>query len=55
MNGIARQPKLLEDCAAPAYLIEEFVEHAEHEPENLGDHLTKLAPIARRVLSEVTD
>ena len=41
---------------APVFLklIEEFLEHAEQEPENLSDDLTKLAQIARRVLSEVS-
>jgi hypothetical protein len=42
---------------APVFLklIEEFVQHAEQEPENLSDDLTKLAQIARRILSEVSD
>jgi hypothetical protein len=35
-------------------LLEEFVEHAEQEPENLSDDLTKLAQIARRIISEVS-
>jgi hypothetical protein len=36
-------------------LIEEFLQHAEQEPENLSDDLTKLAQIARRVISEVSE
>ena len=35
-------------------LLEEFVEHAEFEPENMSDDLTKLAQIARRIMSEVS-
>jgi hypothetical protein len=35
-------------------LLEEFVEYAEQEAENLGEDLTKLAQIARRILSEVS-
>jgi hypothetical protein len=35
-------------------LLEEFVEHAEQELENLSDDLTKLAQIARRIISEVS-
>ena len=35
-------------------LLEEFVEHAEQEPENLSDDLTKLAQIARRIISSVS-
>jgi hypothetical protein len=35
-------------------LLEEFVEHAEQEPETLSDDLTKLAQIARRIISEVS-
>ena len=42
---------------APVFLklIEEFVQHAEQEPENLSYDLTKLAQIARRILSEFSD
>jgi hypothetical protein len=35
-------------------LLEEFVEHAEQEPENLSDDMIKLAQIARRIISEVS-
>jgi hypothetical protein len=32
----------------------EFVEYADQEPENVSDDLTKLAQIARRIISEVS-
>ena len=35
-------------------LLEEFVEYADQEPENLSDDLTKLAQIARRIISEAS-
>jgi hypothetical protein len=35
-------------------LLEEFVEYADQEPENLSEDLTKLAQIARRIISEVS-
>ena len=35
-------------------VIEEFLRHSEQEPENLGDELTKLAQLARRIISEVS-
>ena len=40
---------------APVFmkLIEEFVERAEQEPENLSDDMIKLAQLARRIVSEV--
>jgi hypothetical protein len=42
---------------APVFhkLLEDFVQHAEQEPENLSDDFTKLAQIARRILSEVSN
>jgi hypothetical protein len=41
---------------APVFmkLLEEFVQQADHEPENLSHDLTKLAQIARRIVSEVS-
>ena len=41
---------------APVFmkLLEEFVERAEQEPENLSDDMTKLAQLTRRVLSEIS-
>jgi hypothetical protein len=35
-------------------LLEEFVERAEQEPENLSDDMVKLAQLTRRVISEVS-
>jgi hypothetical protein len=42
---------------APVFrkLLEEFVQHAEQEPENLSDDLVKLAQLARRVISETAE
>jgi hypothetical protein len=45
---IVRAPVLLK-------LLEQFVQHAEHEPENLSDDLTKLAQVARRILGELSE
>jgi hypothetical protein len=44
---IVRAPVLMK-------LLEDFVRHADHEPENLSDDLTKLAQVARRIISEVS-
>jgi hypothetical protein len=35
-------------------LLEQFVEYADQEPENLGEDLTRLVQIARRVIGEVS-
>ena len=43
---IVRAPVLLK-------LHEQFVQHAQHEPENLSDDLTKLAQVARRIIGEI--
>ena len=50
---IERQAEIVR---APIFmkLLEEFVEYADQEPENLSDDLTKLAQIARRIISEVS-
>jgi hypothetical protein len=42
---------------APVFLklLEQFVQHAEHEPENLSDDLTKLAQVARRIMGELAE
>jgi hypothetical protein len=52
---IERQAQMI--VRAPAYLklLEQFLQHAEQEPENLSDDLTKLAQVARRILSEISD
>ena len=44
---IVRAPILLK-------LLEEFVERAEQEPENLSEDMTKLAQLARRIISEIS-
>ena len=36
-------------------LLEEFLQLADQEPENLSDDMTKLVQVTRRVLSEITD
>lgn len=35
-------------------LLQEFVERAEQEPENLSEDMTKLAQLARRIISEIS-
>lgn len=42
---------------APVFLklVEQFVQQAEQEPENLSDDLTKLAQVARRILGELPE
>ena len=44
---IVRAPILLK-------LLEEFVERAEQEPENLSEDMTKLAQLACRIISEIS-
>ena len=51
---IEPQAEVIERAPIFMKLLEEFVEHAEQEPENLSDDLTKLAQIARRVISQVS-
>jgi hypothetical protein len=45
---IVRAPLLMK-------LLEEFLQLADQEPENLSDDMTKLAQVTRRILGEVTD
>ena len=52
---IERQAEIIVRAPILMKLIEEFLQHAEQEPENLSDDLTKLAQLARRVTSEVSD
>jgi hypothetical protein len=52
---VERQAQIISRAPVFQKLLEDFVQHAEQEPENLSDDLTKLAQIARRVLSEVSD
>jgi hypothetical protein len=48
------EPEIIVRAPIFMKLLEKFVEHAELEPENLSDDLTKLAQIARRIISEVS-
>jgi len=36
-------------------LLEEFLQLADQEPENLSNDMTKLVQVTRRILSEVSD
>ena len=51
---VERQAEVIVRAPIFMKLLEEFVEHADQEPENLSDDLTKLAQIARRIISEVS-
>ena len=51
---IERQAEIIVRAPIFMKLLEEFVEYADQEPENLSDDLTKLAQIARRIISEVS-
>jgi hypothetical protein len=50
---IERQAEIIVRAPVFMKLIEEFVERAEQEPENLSDDMIKLAQLARRIVSEV--
>jgi hypothetical protein len=52
---IEKQSQVIARAPVLQKLLEEFVQRAEQEPENMGDDLAKLARIARRVLSEISD
>lgn len=52
---IERQAQIIVRAPVFLTLLEEFVQYADDEPENLSDDLTKLAQVARRVLSEMSD
>ncbi|HEX7531638.1 MAG TPA: hypothetical protein VF340_00225 [Methyloceanibacter sp.] len=52
---VERQAQAIVRAPLVMKLLEEFLQHAEQEPENMSDDMTKLAQIARRLLSEVTD
>ena len=52
-NRIEHQAQVIVRAPVLMRLLEEFLQHAEHEPENLSDDLTKLAQIARRVITEI--
>jgi hypothetical protein len=51
----AKQAQLMVRAVVFYKLLKQFVEHAEHEPENMSDDLTTLAQMAKRIVSEVTD
>lgn len=52
---VERQALIIARAPALMKLLEEFVQHAEHEPENLSDDLVKLAQVARRVIAETAE
>ena len=52
---VERQAKIIVRAPVFRKLLEEFVQHAEQEPENLSDDLVKLAQLARRVISETAE
>jgi len=54
LGGVLRGHNRWRSAEQCGHLLEEFVEHAEQEPENLSDDLTKLAQIASRIISEVS-
>jgi hypothetical protein len=53
-HRIERQAEIIVRAPIFMKLLEEFVDYADQEPENLSDDLTKLAQIARRIISEVS-
>lgn len=52
---IEHQAQLIVRAPLFMKLLEEFLQLADQEPENLSDDMTKLVQVTRRVLSEVTD
>jgi hypothetical protein len=52
---IERQAEMIVRAPIFMKLLEQFVEYADQEPENLGEDLTKLVQIARRIISEVSN
>jgi hypothetical protein len=53
-HRIERQAQVIVRAPVLVKVIEEFLRHSDQEPENLGDELTKLAQLARRIISEVS-
>jgi hypothetical protein len=51
---IERQAEIIVRAPILMKLLEQFVEYADQEPENLGEDLTRLVQIARRVIGEVS-
>ncbi|HMK42092.1 MAG TPA: hypothetical protein VK451_11110 [Methyloceanibacter sp.] len=52
---IEHQAELIVRAPLFMKLLEEFLQLADQEPENLSDDMTKLIQVTRRVLSEVSD
>ena len=52
---IERQAQVIVRAPVFMKMLEQFALHAEEEPENLSEDMTKLAQLARRVLSEISD
>jgi len=52
---IEHQAELIVRAPLFMQLLEEFLQLADEEPEDLRDNMTKLAQVTRRILSEVTD
>jgi hypothetical protein len=52
---IERQAQVIVRAPVFMKLLEEFVQYADCEGENLSDDLTKLAQIARRIMSEISE
>jgi hypothetical protein len=50
---VERQAQVIMRAPVLLKLLEEFVQHAEEEPENLSHDLTKLAQVARRIIGEM--
>lgn len=54
-HRIEHQAQVIARAPVFVKLLEEFVQYADSEAENLSDDLTKLAQLARRVLDEVSE
>ena len=52
---IEHQAELIMRAPLFMKLLEEFLQLADQEPENLSDDMTKLVQVTRRILSEVSD
>src|SRR5262249_31110298 len=52
---IEHQAELIMRAPLFMKLLEEFLQLADQEPENLSDDMTKLVQVTRRILSEVPD
>ena len=52
---IERQAQMIVRAPVFMKMVEEFVQYADCEAENLSDDLTKLAQIGRRIISEISE